>query len=377
MEHSNEPVRVLEILAGLGMGGAETMIMNLYRHMDRSKVQLDFVITYPHMNHYIAEVEALGGKVYVLPVFNGHNPIQVRHAWKKFLDEHAEYKLAHCHIWSYVSLFLPELHKHNVKIIAHSHCDSNGHGFQARVKDVMQRPISKQADYFMACSQKAGEWLFGKEIANSDRFWVLKNAIEAEKFVYNQEIRTDARIELGYSNDDYVVGFLSRVTYQKKPEFLIDIAHELYNRKMHDVKFLIVGDGELLNPMKRQVKDSGLEDKFVFTGTRSDSYRMYNAMDVYVLPSRFEGLSITTVEAQAAGLISIISDEIPQEAIVTNLTRTVTSIDDASLWADEIQWAYSQRGENRQNTLEQVREHGYDVSDTCVWVQDRYLEWSK
>ena len=169
-------IRVLQVIEGLEIGGAETMIVNLHRAIDRDKVQFDYIITNPSKSQaYLKEVRELGGKVYVFPAFNGKNIIQVRKHWDAFFSRHKEYKILHSHLRSYASIFLPISKKHGLKTIIHSHSTSNGKGVSALVKAVLQYPLRWQADYFMGCSIEAGEWLFGRRKCKTEKFIVLKN----------------------------------------------------------------------------------------------------------------------------------------------------------------------------------------------------------
>ena len=162
-----EPIRVLQMVGGLNMGGSQAFLMNLYRNINRTQIQFDFVLDHPDERFFVPEIEKLGGKIYVLPKFNGKNAYEVRRAWNDFFCEHEEYKVLHSHIRSYASLYLPVARKHGIKTIIHSHSTSNGRGVSAFVKLVMQYPLRYQADILASCSNYAGIWLFGKRKCKS------------------------------------------------------------------------------------------------------------------------------------------------------------------------------------------------------------------
>ena len=163
-------MRVLHMIGSLGIGGSQAFVMNIYRKIDRSKMQFDFIIDHPEYDYYVNEIEEKGGKVFRFKTFKGKNYFSMIKEWDIFFSSHPEYKILHCHVRSYASLFIPIAKKYGVKVIIHSHNDSNGNGLKAFFKYVLQLPLRFQADYYMACSQKAGEWLFGKRICSSNKF---------------------------------------------------------------------------------------------------------------------------------------------------------------------------------------------------------------
>lgn len=221
-----EQDRVLHMIASLEMGGSQSFVMNIYRNIDRTKIQFDFIVDHPEQMFYKNEIERLGGRVFVLPSFRLYNIKEIRKAWNSFFDEHKEYKIMHSHFRSYASVYIPIAKKHELKTIIHSHNTSNRSEMRSIAKSIFQFPLRYQADYFMACSEKAGKWLFGNRICRSDRFWLIKNAIETKQFCFNEDIRSEVRRELRVG-DSFLLGFLARVTNQKNPLFVLDVFNEL------------------------------------------------------------------------------------------------------------------------------------------------------
>ncbi len=322
-------IRILHMIGALEMGGSQALVMNLYRHMDREQIQFDFVLDHPDRDDYADEVRALGGRIYTMPGFHG-NVGEVRRAWDTFFSEHPEYKVLHSHVRSYASLYLPVAKKHGVKTIIHSHSTSNGSGFSALVKLALQYPLRRQADVLMSCTREAGAWLFGEKACQSDRFFVLPNAVDVEKFRYNEATRRQYRQQLGIENK-LVVGHVGRFHEAKNHSFLLESFARLQERKPESA-LLLVGDGELRGEIERKIAELGIGTSVILTGNRSDVAELMQAMDLLAFPSKWEGLPVTVVEAQAAGLPCLISDKITHDVDLSPLVRRLP-IDSPEVWA--------------------------------------------
>lgn len=358
------------MIGSLDIGGSQTMVMNLYRNIDRTKIQFDFIIDHPQERFYAEEIESLGGRIYTMPTFLGSNILQVRKAWNTFFKSHPEYKILHSHVRSYATIYVSIAKKYGLKTIVHSHSTSNGSGVGSIVKAVLQYPLRYQADYYMGCSKEAGEWLFGKNVIKRQNFYIINNAIDAKKFRFDKQMREKYRNEFNIG-DDFVVGFLGRVTIPKNPSYVIEIFNEIL-KLYSNSKLLFVGDGDLLPDIKKLAVAYGLEKQVIFTGARSDTAGVYAAMDVYCFPSLWEGLGISLVEAQASGLPCICSENIPQEAIITSLVHQQSLNDGASIWARQI---LSLKNEKRADTYELIRKLGYDIKLNAEWIQNFYMKY--
>ncbi|RRN69918.1 glycosyltransferase family 1 protein [Peribacillus simplex] len=365
-------MRILHVLGGMGRGGAETMVMNLYRNIDRTKIQFDFIVHTEKKCDYDDEIKSLGGKIHRVPRYTGKNHFQYRKAWHNFFIKHPEYKLIHGHVRSTASIYIKVAKKYGLNTIAHSHNTSSGNGFSAVAKNILQYPIRYNADYLFSCSEFAGEWLFGKRACKKDNYFILNNAIDIKKFSYDKDIRLKKKKEFQLQNK-FVIGHVGRFHTQKNHEFLIDIFKAVYVKNDNAV-LMLVGDGELRHSIEKKVNDLGLNDSVVFTGVRSDIPDLLQLMDVFVFPSLHEGLPVTLVEAQAAGLPCLISDCITNEVRVTDLV-TYLPIDLDERWAEEIV-RYSENVQ-RKDTYQEVDKAQYNIETTSKWLQEFYFKANK
>lgn len=362
-------IRVLHMIGTLSIGGQQSFVMNIYRKINREKVQFDFIVDHPKLNYHVKEIESLGGKVYFFPTFKGTNIKEIRSTWKTFFQTHPEYNVLHSHVRSYASIYLPIAKSYGLKTIVHSHANSNGFGVKAAVKNILQLPLRFQADYFMACSLEAGKWLFGKRICKSKRFQVIKNAINTSDYVFDEIKRNKAREEFGFK-DEFVLGFLARIAKPKNPLFAIEVM-ECLLKLNNDAHMLFVGDGEMLEKTKEKAYALGIQDKIIFTGARTDVGYLLAAMDAYILPSLWEGLGISLVEAQAAGLRCVCSDAIQDEAVLTDLVDRYALSQGAACWAERINDI--SRGYKRKNTLKEIKEAGFDICENSKFLQEWYI----
>lgn len=361
----SQQIRILHMIALLEMGGTQSMIMNLYREIDRNKIQFDFIVDYPDKcTEMRKEIESLGGKIYSFPRFKGRNIQEVRRTWNRFFLEHLEYKVLHTHARSYASVYLPIAKKHGLVTVAHSHSTSNGKGIGAKIVDIMQLPIRHQADHLFACSKEAGDWLFGKRAD----YTILTNAINAEKFAFDQNRREIIRNELGLG-DEIVIGNVGRLTEAKNQKFLLNVFHE-FRKTNTKSKLLIIGSGDLEAELKSEADTLGISEDTIFLNAKNNIYDYYQAMDCFVFPSRWEGLGIAVIEAEAAGLPCLVSTAVPKGVdIGAGLVRFQSLDSDAEKWAECIQTL-----SRRECTTEYIINSGYDIRDNARKISDFYLK---
>jgi len=359
----HKPVRVLQMIASLYMGGSQSMIMNLYQKVDPDRVQFDFVIDHPEYDGYRSLIERMGGKIYTLPVFDGRNYREVRDAWNELFLQHPEYDILHSHARSYASIYLPIARKHGLKTVIHSHNTSNGSAPSSIVKGLLQYPLRYQADYYFACSQRAGEWLFGKRIIESDRFFVLNNAIDAKKFRYNQKKREAYRKEFGIGEEPVFlqVGSLSD---QKNHVFTLEVFRKLCAIRP-EARLYIAGVGEKEELIKEKIKEYHLENNIYLLGRRMDIDCLLQMADCYIMPSIYEGLSVAAVEAQASGISCILSNVVSDEVKITDACEFLPLEEDA--WVERLSGSFT-----RKDTYEDIRKAGYDIADTASWLTEFY-----
>ncbi|MBQ9686741.1 MAG: glycosyltransferase family 1 protein [Oscillospiraceae bacterium] len=357
-------IRILQMIGSLNVGGSQTMILNIYRNIDRSRIQFDFVLDHPDETYFAEDVKALGARIYTMPVFRGTNAGEIRRDWNNFFYTHPEYRVLHSHVRSYASLYLPVARQHGVKTIIHSHNTSNGSGMTAMVKNALQRPLRDQADILMACSTEAGEWLYGKKACQSDRFVFLPNAVDTRRFRPDEQRRRAARRELGLDGR-LVIGHVGRFNEQKNHGFLLE-AFKLVHDRNPRAALLLVGEGPLQLEMAQKAVDLGIAEDVIMTGNRNDVPELLAAMDVFAFPSLFEGLPVTLIEAQAAGLPCVISDAITRDVDISPLIERLP-IDSAEAWAD----ALLEKREHRDVTRDIVRA-GFDVQASTQRISELY-----
>lgn len=323
-------IRILHCVNDMHRAGLETMLMNYYRNIDRTKIQFDFLTHRPYRSDYDDEIESLGGKIYYAPRLYPQNYPAYFRWMRKFFKEHPEYKIVHSHIDTMSYLPLLAAKKTGVPIrIAHSHNTSLDRDFKYLLKQYFRLKINSVCTHRLACGEEAGKFLFGNR-----SFKVIPNAIDAEKFYFNEELRNKKREELGIKGE-FVVGHVGRLSYQKNHKFLIEIFKELLKKEPESL-LLLVGVGEKEEELRNQVKNLGINDKVRFLGNRSDVNELYQAMDVFVMPSFFEGIPVVGVEAQFAGLPCIFSDKVPEEVKFSSKTNFISLNSSVVDWVTSI-----------------------------------------
>ena len=362
-----EPIRIAQIIGKWVGGGVEAVVMNYYRHIDKSKIQFDFICDEDSTNIPYEEIEKLGGKVILIPpyqkLFRYHKEL------KRVLKE-GNYKIVHSHIntLSVFSLFASKCAKIPVRI-AHSHSTTNKKEKKKNLMKQVLKPFSKLfATYYMCCSELAGRWLFGDKLYDEGKIYLLNNAIDLQKFEYNEKIREEVRKELNIGEETFVMGHIGRFVEQKNHGFLIDIFYELQKEKQNAV-LMLVGQGPLQNEMKAKVEQLGLKDKVLFLGQRNDAARLYQAMDVFVLPSLYEGLGMVLIEAQTSGSYCFASTEVPTIAKVTENVEFLKLEDSPRKWAEEVLKLENYR---RIGYKEIISKQGYDIKEEVTKLRHKY-----
>lgn len=317
-----QPVRVLQVLGGLDAGGAESFVMNLYRAVDRRYVQFDFVKHVPRAGLFEPEINRLGGRIFCCPQYTGKNHFAYLRWWREFFASHPEYKVIHGHVRSTAALYLSVAKRCGRVTIAHSHSTSNGKGVSAFVKNVMQLPIRSVAEYLFACSDEAGAWLYGKSALNRANYRRIPNGIDLGRFAFDAAIRARMRASLGIPEGTLVLGHIGRFSQPKNHGWLVNLFAEWHKRDANSC-LLLVGNGELWEEIHKQCAAMGIADKVLMPGACADTENYYQAMDIFVFPSLWEGLPVSVVEAQANGLTCLISEVITPEVQLTDLVQAL------------------------------------------------------
>lgn len=355
------PIRILHIVTYMGRGGLETMLMNYYRAIDRTKVQFDFLTHRDFEADYDAEILALGGRIYHLPPLNPFGKGYLS-ALDRFFSEHPEYRIVHSHLDCMAGIPLKAAKKHGVPVrIGHAHNSSQPKDAKYLLKLMYKRMISRVATQLFACSEDAGRWMFG----GSD-FRVLNNAIDAVRYAYDLQARSATRRELGIPGDRLVFGHVGRFDPQKNHSFLLSVFAHLPK----DAMLLLVGDGVLRPEAEQLAQKLNIRDRVIFTGVRSDVHSLLQAMDVFLFPSLFEGLGIVAVEAQAAGLPCLISDGVPMACKATELVVQIPLSSGVEAWAGEAMKAV---GTPRKVTTGEIVSSGFDIAENALWLENFYL----
>ncbi len=321
-------IRILQIVPDMRSGGVENFIMNVYRNIDRESMQFDFIEHYSSESFFDKEIEALGGKIYRLPLRDNNNLIKFISELNKFYKVHKEYKVVHCH-WNgmgFIHLLIAK--KNGIKVrIGHSHNSTAGVGRKGAIKKIFILPYKYVCNIRFACSNEAGKFLYGKK-----DFEFIPNGIDIDRFRFDPKKRKQIRNQYNISENAYVIGNVGRLNIQKNQQFLIDIFAKV--REVNkDAVLLIIGTGELHDELVDYVKTKKMEDCVLFPGVHSNVQDYYSAMDVFCLPSLFEGLPLTAVEAQASGLMTVLSDNISKQVEVTENVAYLSN-KDVLAWSD-------------------------------------------
>lgn len=367
IQREKEPIRVLHMIGSLNMGGSQAMVINLYKAIDRSKVQFDFIIDREDAVELADIVRKLGAKIYTMPTFRGTNIVQVKKAWRKFFKEHPEYKILHSHVRSYASVYVPVAKKYGVKTIVHSHSTSNGKGILSTVKKIFQYPLRYQADYFFGCSVKSAQWLFGEKIAKSDRCYIVKNSIDTKAYGLNREVRELYRGKLGVGKEK-VYMHVGRLSIAKNHMFMLDVFKQIHKLQPSS-KLILVGEGELRDDIESRTKELEMTDAVTLLGNRKDVPELLQAADCFLFPSSWEGLPVSVVEAQAAGLPCFISDTITDEVVLTDLVKKLPIKQGENCWIKAIEECDFERRDVTQN----IKEAGFDADNTSNWLKEFYI----
>lgn len=366
-----EPIRILQISYAMNRGGAETLIMNLYRNINRNKVQFDFLLHDNEESEYEAEIKEMGGIIYRIPRFLGYNKLSYDRELKKFLISHPEYHIIHDHLMDSASETFKVAKKLGRITIAHSHIANVPFSISNSFRFFFRKNLYKISDYRFACSEDAGNWLYrGKA-----DFKVLNNGIETQKYSFSEELRTQKRKELGIDKDEFALLTIGRMVPQKNQKRLINIFCSVLKNNPKS-SLTIIGEGPLENELKTTVKELGIEKAVSFLGVRSDIPYLLNAFDAFVLPSLFEGLGIVLVEAEASGLPCIFTNTLPKEVdLIPNLIHRVSLTSDNDTWANVI--LNSEQLKPRSLGSELIAKANYDIKKISEDLESFYLSISK
>lgn len=358
-------IRVLHIVTYMGRGGLETMLMNYYRNINRKKVQFDFLVHRDFEADYDQEILDMGGRIYhisrLIPWSSAY-----RKELKKFLKEHSEYRIVQVHQDCLSSVALQCAKAVGVPIrIAHSHSAGAVKNLKYPIKLYYMKKIPQYATKLFACGQQAGDWMFG-----NNNYQIIRNAIDIKKYQYSEIKNIEVREKMDLK-ENIVVGHVGNFTEAKNHLFLLQIFREIIELEPN-ARLLLIGDGEKKEFLEKKVRELGLNDTVIFLGRRSDVNELMQCMNVFVFPSLYEGLPVTMIEAQAAGVQCIISDQVSEECVVTqNLVSKMKLTDAPMVWAKKI---LEKAKLPRSNHAMEIEKAGYDIGKSAKELEAFYLK---
>ena len=362
-------------------GGVEAVILNYFRNINKSKFVFDFVIDSDSTdNNFINEIQELGGTIIKCP------PYQKLHKYNKFLYKlfkEKNYDIVHSNINTLSVFPLRMAAKAGIKIrIAHSHSTSNPKEWKKNLLKNILRPFSKKyANVYFACSELAGRYLFGDKAFDEGKVTIINNAIDIEKFKYNEKIRKRKRNEIAQRNPEakindntLIVGNIGRMVAQKNQTFLIDIFYEVHKLNENSI-LLIIGQGPLKEMLHDKVQRLNLQSHVLFLGQRQDANEIYQAMDVFCLPSLYEGLPVVGVEAQANGLLCELSSSMTKETKILDTTRFTSLNKSAEKWAKIILRDY--KNYKRKDAEKEMTEKNFNIKVEAEKLEKEYIKTIK
>lgn len=368
-------MRILEAFGEpVSFGGQESFVMNVLDNMDMTGLSFDMLSPYYCDNEdIVSRMEEYGGHVYTLGcrfrpggIRNGEcKPV------RQFLNTH-EYDVIHIHSGSNSMLaMLARLASEAgiPDIIVHSHCTGRPGPKHAASKILTARSLRKYPTAYCACSRAAGEWRFPEEVCRNELI-VINNGIDTDKFRFDEKTRSEMREELGIDAETVLVGCVGRLTYQKNQSFLLDVMDAVNAGPSEDrrYKLILVGEGEDHEMLERKAEKLGLSKDVIFTGAVTNVRAYLQAMDVAAMPSRYEGLAIAVIEAQASGLEILASNGVPEAAAVTDAVTFINTFDKYK-WAEEVVKKHVRHPEQ----AELVASHGYDIKESADTVRKLYI----
>lgn len=371
MIQKKEKIKILFVTPGLNnCGGIESFCMNYYKNFSE-KIQSDFITHDIKDNTYKNYIESNGGKVFKVSQLSGKTILKSIKEIKNFFKQHNDYDIVHCNMANAAIFYLYYAKKYGIKTrIQHSHQDSYADKISHKIRNFFLVKIGNNfATDRIACSKIAGDFLF-----RNKQYDIVKNAIDSKKYLYNEVKRNEIRKKYNIDEDVTVLGNVGRLTEQKNQIKLVEIMDYIVNKKQKNYLLLIIGSGDLKDYLESKVKEKGLEKNIIFTGSVSNVEEYMQAMDYFILPSLYEGLGIVNIEAQASGLPTIVSDKIPEEAIVTDLIHFIELEKNSEIWASEI--LKIEKNINRQNEkyIKSITKKGYEIKQESKKLEELYLK---
>ncbi|MFJ5768868.1 glycosyltransferase family 1 protein [Psychrobacillus sp. NPDC093180] len=357
----------------MSRGGIESFMMNYYRYFDKEKIQVDFIVHGFEKGVYDDEITNMGGRIYNVPVKSKDYFGNVNALNKIFSS--GKYKIVHSHMDAMSMVVLKQAKKCGISIrIAHSH--NTQHLTNNRIKYLLneyaRKNVSRYATHYVACSEPAARWLFGNENVDDNKVIYIKNAIDLDKYKFDNLTRENIRREYDLKNE-FVIGHVGRFDYQKNHFFLLDIFKDIL-KVQPNARLFLIGDGHLRNKIETKILELNIKDKVILAGIKDDVDRIMNAFDVFCLPSHFEGLGIVLVEAQTNGLMCITSNEVPREVNISGETQFISLNAPIEKWVNSL--LDVKENINRNINYDYFINAGYSIVNESQRLENIYLKLS-
>lgn len=364
-------IRILHSVSNMDRAGIETMLMNYYRHIDREKIQFDFLCNKKKPGAYDDEIKKLGGRIYHTPGLNPAKYPQYLQYMKKLFEKHPEYRIVEAHNGALGVYALHAAKVNHIPVrIFHAHGASITRDWKLPIKLVCKALLPGNMNQHFSCGEAAARCYFGDKVVDTHDYELIPNAIEVERFIFDQKVHDAMRRKYGLENK-HVIGHVGRFMTQKNHTFLIDVFTEV--AKQDDKAVLVLlGDGELQNEIEKKVCDAGLKDRVFFEGNVGNANEWYSVFDVFVLPSIWEGLPVVGVEAQANDLPCIFSDSVTREIEMSEKTKFISLQSPVSEWADAILSEFHDTA--RRDNTGLITDHHYNIAIEAEKLQERYLK---
>lgn len=373
-ERGDKMIRILQSVSNMDRAGLETMLMNYYRHIDRTKVQFDFIVNKPKPGNYDEEIKHMGGRIFLSPGLSPLRYPKYLRFVKEIVEKDDRIKIVHAHNEAMGFYALSGAKKAGVKVrIAHAHNTQIIRDYKWPLKMVCKRLLPLAATDLWSCGRDAGIYYFGKK-RWEERGVIIRNAIETEKFAFNTAVRDEMRKKYDLKGKK-VLGHVGRFNLQKNHDRLLDI-FAAYQKRNPESMLVLVGEGELESEVREKTEKLGLANKVIFAGLQKNVNEWYQMMDVFLLPSLFEGLPVVGVEAQAAGLPCIFSDRVTDEIALSDQVMRLSLDAENEKWAEAIEYLIKNKKDRKQGAG-LVRKAGYDIATEAERLQNLYLSMSE
>lgn len=371
----SEKIRVLQFTIAESKGGRTQYVLNIWKHIDKTKIQFDFITFSPALS-FEQELLEEGCKIYHISCHPEVDREQFIREFDAVLDNGYDVIHIHTSFWKDVIVEERAKAKGINKIIIHSHSTSCGNSLTREEEEegiklhnqVKSRLTEDMATDYWACSEEAAEWLYGGRI-DKQKIKIIPNAIDTERFSYNPQQREEIRTDLGLK-DKFVLGHVGRLEYVKNHAFMLELLKQVV-KVDSNIILLLVGDGRLAESIREKARELEIENNVLMVGKSDVPEKYMQAMDVFLFPSLFEGFGLAVLEAQSAGLKCICSQEVPEKVMLTENVERL-SLDSGHIWADRI--LDLRNGYERNSQSDVIRRNGYDIHEQIRQIEQAYME---